>query len=362
MPHIGRYPVPSDPVVERLSPAVDRLRVKLLALDTQALEISDYSRKYLRGTLVNGVSKLNLYAFLILLSLKGSARGDGPGVSGILDYGGGNGLLSLLAREAGFPLVVYTDIDAGSSRDAQRIAAALGLEADHYIVGDLPEVVEYLRENDVVCQAMCSYDVIEHVYDIDAYLRNVAEIASGPLRVVMGSGANAANPRIRRKLMADQRQVEYEDRSPEWGHKQRDATSAYARIREEMIRDVVPDLPSDRVTTLVARTRGMARQDVEAAAIRFARSGVLPPVPDHPTNTCDPYTGNWAEHLMDPSHLAGVLSSVGLRGRVEAGFYNPYLGWKGMIAWALNRAIKMAGRQGLRLAPYYVLVGDRESD
>ena len=308
MPRIGRYPIPQDPAVERLSTAVDRLRVKLLALDTHALEISDYSKKYLRGTLVNGVSKLNLYAFLILLSLRASARNEDRHVSGILDYGGGNGLLSLLAREAGFPLVVYSDIDAGSSRDAQRIAAALDLQADHYVVGDLPETVEYLRTNDLNCQAMCSYDVIEHVYDIDAFLRNVANIANGPLSVVMGSGANGANPRIRRKLMADQRQVEHEDRSPEWGHKQRDTTTAYARIREQLIQGVAPELGSDRLSMLVARTRGMDQRDIEAAATRFIQSGLLPPVPDHPTNTCDPMTGNWAEHLMYPTHLAGVLA------------------------------------------------------
>jgi hypothetical protein len=357
---IGRYPLPGeDALVGRLSAAVDRLRIKLVAVDIRKLAISDYSKKYFQGTLVNGVSKLNLYAYLIYLAMDRRAPGGDLGSAGIVDYGGGNGLLAMLAREAGFAVVVYTDIDKQSAADAQVLAEAVGLRADHYVVGDLDTVASFLRTASIDCQALCSYDVIEHVYDIDAFLRGMRSVSTGALRVVHGSGANASNPRLRRRLMSAQKQVESEDRRPEWGHKPRDATSAYAKIRRDMIAAISKDLSPESVATLASRTRGMAQPDIEQAVRRFLAAGDLPAAPDHPTNTCDPYTGNWAEHLMDPYELARTLSSVGLQGRVVPGFYNPYLGWKGVAAAALNLAIQAARKRSLAMSPYYVLVGDR---
>jgi hypothetical protein len=356
---IGTYPVPSDPLVEHLSAAVVRLRGRLLSVNAGDLAVSEYSRKYFVGTLVNGVSKLNLYAYLVYLAMRNSTRRGDLGSVAIVDYGGGNGLLSLLAREAGFGIVVYSDIDERSAADARQLGAAVGLEADHYVVGELEHVSSYLRSAGIDCEAFCSYDVVEHVYNIDAFLRGMRDVSRGPIRVVHGSGANDRNPRLRRRLMAAQRQVESEDRSPEWGHKERDATAAYARIRREMISAVSATLSPAVLADLVSRTRGMAKHDIEAAVRRYLDVEQLPPLPDHPTNTCDPWTGNWAEHLMDPYLLAQTLRSVGFRAQVLPGYYNPYLGRKGTVAGALNQSIKVAGRRGLFLAPYFVLVGER---
>ena len=357
---IGTYPVPADPWVDHLAAAVQRLRGKLLAVRSSDLSMSDYSRRYFEGTLVNGVSKLNLYAFLLFLAHHGKAP-EQASLGGVVDYGGGNGLLALLAREAGIGTVVYTDIDGGSARDAAQLAAAVGLEADHYVVGDLADVTSYLRARAIRCEAICSYDVIEHVYDVDAFLRQLAVVTPGELRVILGSGANARNPRLRRRLMADQIRVENEDRTPDRGHKERDATRAYAQIRRSMIEELMPNLPTETINDLGKRTRGMARSDIEASVRRFAESGVLPPFPTHPTNTCDPNTGNWAEHLMDPNELAQTLAASGLGSQVLPGYYNPYVGWKGAVAAGLNLVIKTAGKHGLLLAPYYVVIGQRGS-
>jgi len=37
---------------------------------------------------------------------------------------------------------------------------------------------------------------------------------------------------------------------------------------------------------------------------------------EHPTNTCDPYTGNWIEHLMNPYHLQETLIFNGFNAEV----------------------------------------------
>ena len=118
-----------------------------------------------------------------------------------MDYGGGNGLLSLLARESRVGTVIYTDIEAASTADARRLASAIGLQADHYIAGELEDVTRHVRLAGIGVDAVCSYDVIEYIYDIDEYLREVPTISTEPLRLVFASGAKNANPRIRRQLM-----------------------------------------------------------------------------------------------------------------------------------------------------------------
>ena len=48
---------------------------------------------------------------------------------------------------------------------------------------------------------------------------------------------------------------------------------------------------------------------------------MLPAAPVHPTNTCDPRTGNWAEHLMDLGTLRKKLAARGFESRILTGYY-----------------------------------------
>jgi hypothetical protein len=341
----------------QIDEAAGRLRRKLMALDIGALDISDYSRNYLRGYRAHGAAHLNVCAHILSLSVRAS-RVD-MARTGLIEYGGGNGLLSLLAREAGVGTVVYNDIFETSCTDAQRLASVLGLEADHYVPGDIPDLIAYLATNAIECQVICSYDVIEHVYDISAFLKVLPHVSGGPLRVVMASAANALNPRIKRRLMRIQRQVDNEDRVEETGHKERDALKAYRDIRADIIRGRAPTLDREQVDALATLTRGLAQVDIEAAVDSYRATGTYPPAPTHPTNTCDPITGNWAEHLMDPFALADMLVRAGLDAHVESGYYGFYLGRRGVIGSLLNRVIRATGSWGLRLAPYYILIGDK---
>lgn len=342
---------------EHIDEAVGRLRRKLMALDVRALGISDYSKKYLESYRAHGAAHLNVCAHILSLSVRAS-RGD-MGLTGLIDYGGGNGLLSLLAREAGVGTVVFNDIFETSCTDAQRLASVLGLEADHYVSGDIADLIAYLGRNAIECQAICSYDVIEHVYDISSFLKALPQVSVGPLRAVMASAANGLNPRIKRRLMRMQQQIDNEDRVEETGHKERDALRAYRDIRADIIRGRAPTLDREQVDALASLTRGLAQVDVEVAVDSYRATGAFPPAPAHPTNTCDPTTGNWAEHLMDPFALADMIVSAGLDAHVESGYYGFHLGQRAVIGSLLNRVIAATGSLGLRLAPYYILVGDR---
>jgi 2-polyprenyl-3-methyl-5-hydroxy-6-metoxy-1,4-benzoquinol methylase len=358
------YPFPASPefpdadkLAPRLDEAARRLNEKLMSLDVRALDVSEYFRRYLQIHLKHVLPSLQLYSHILFLATHGI---DEESEGYFVDYGGGPGLLALLAREAGLANVIYNDIYDISCADARTLGVTLNLEADHYVLGDIAELSSYLRGRSIQCRSIASFDVIEHVYDIDSYLRAVAGMSFGPLRVVFASGANTFNPLLRRALMKRQQEAETVDRDPVEGQKLRDTTRAYRRIREEMIREHAPELADDEVRQLGAATRGMIKADIERAVDLFVQTGQSPTEMAHRTNTCDPYTGNWCEHLMDPYALARTLSASGVPATVRLGYWGEYPErWKRTALGIVNVAIRMSGEQGRRLAPYYVIYGDR---
>jgi 2-polyprenyl-3-methyl-5-hydroxy-6-metoxy-1,4-benzoquinol methylase len=358
------YPFPPSPgfpdagtLASRLDDAARRLHEKLTSVDVQALDVSDYFKNYLRIHLKNALPSLQLNSHLLFLSLRGIGNGTD---AGIVDYGGGSGVLSLLAREAGVANVIYNDIYDVSCVDARTLAVTVGLEADDYVLGDIEDLTSYLRKRSVRCRSIVSSDVIEHVYDVNAFLRAVPAISSGPLRVVFASHANTFNPLLSWMLMRTQRAVERLDRPPAVGQKLRDTTRSYRGVREEMIRQHAPSLTPEAVVHLGGVTRGLMKADIEKAVDRFLETGESPAELVHPTNTCDPYTGNWCEHLMDPNELAKTLSASGIPTQVGVGYWGDYAGrWKRLSLPIVDKAIRMSGTQGRRLAPCYVLYGDR---
>ena len=121
-------------------------------------------------------------------------------------------------------------------------------------------------------------------------------------------------------------------------------------------------MPDETVLLLAQRTRGMRRFDIRRVVTDYLRTGALPPEPSHPTNTCDPITGNWCEKLLDPEKLAAILRKQGLCVRTLAGYYGSGAAgsWvKRAARIAANIAIRRSGCLGLRLAPFYCLSATR---
>jgi hypothetical protein len=345
----------------RIEDSAERVERAATSLAVDQLPISDYTRRYLGEHLHDLRGLLQHHAHLLGLVLSEHALG-GSLPHTLVDYGGGVGALSWLARAAGVPCVIYNDIYDVSCRDARVIAAAMGLEADDYVEGDLDGLIGRMKARGRPAQAVASFNVIEHVYDVEAFLRGLAELGDRPLAVAMATDANSHNPWRRARLMAVQRRVEREDRPATRGHKGRDSLKSYRAIRAELIAARAPGLSPQQVNDLADRTRGLRKDDIDRAVEDFLRCGRMPPAPDHPTNTCDPMTGNWAEHLMRAEHLRGVLIAAGFsRAWVRPGYYagsgRPL---KSVAAWGLNLMTRAAGPWGLCLASYYVLGGARD--
>jgi 2-polyprenyl-3-methyl-5-hydroxy-6-metoxy-1,4-benzoquinol methylase len=345
-------------VLSDINFAANRLYKKLKAIDVAQLNISDYSRKYLLNHLVNLNGTLRKYAYILSWSLTPS---NIPLKKfKIMDYGGGTGILSLLAKEMKIGTVIYNDIDDVSCKDAKTLGQAIGNESDFYLQGDLGDTIRFLKQNDVHVNAIASYDVIEHIYDIEEFFRKLHLLSDQPLNVFLSSGANSLNFFKRKALMKKQFEVENENREEKYGHKKRDCLKAYLIVREEMIASYRKDLTKKEVKRLASVTRGMMRSDIYQCVDKYLKTKQFPLEPEHPTNTCDPYTGNWAEHLMDPYYLKELLFRAGFEAKVLGGYWSPPKNsMKYYFGKVLNILIYLFKKQGIRVAPFYSIYGTR---
>ena len=361
MQFVYRYArLPRDhELLSNIDSAASRLHDKLQNLDVASLPISDYNERYLGNKLKGLPNTLRELSFALSWAIASSDIPVDELV--LLDYGGGSGTMSLLAKELNMGAVIYNDIYDVSCRDARVIAESIGNQADYYVQGDIDDVMSFLRRESISCTTIVSSDVIEHIYDIEGFLRKLRALSDGSLGAFMSSDANMLHPLKNRSLMRMQVEAEYKRRDKRWGHKERDCLRAYSDVREEMIRGQGKGLTEHDIQQLVAATRGMMERDIKDWVDRYVAMGELPPEPNHATNTCDPYTGNWAEHLMDPYLLRDILSEEGFQVEVLGGYYGrPRSAVKRIVADSLNLAIHAFRRQGIRIAPFFALCARRD--
>lgn len=344
-------------LLDQIAHAQSRLYNRLIALDIASVPISEYNQRYLGTKLASLKGALHLYGELLYLSMHDSPIP--PDAFVLVDYGGGSGLISLLAAELGIGTVVYNDIYDVSCADVGRLSHALGLTLDHIVCGDADDLVSYLHGNAITAHAITSYDVLEHIHDVASHFRTLRYLSNSTLRIVYASGANPGNPRYVRSAKQLQLAAEYRNRTRQWGHKERDSLQAFLDVRRNMIAAYAPDLAREAAELLARSTRGLMRREIEECVDEYRRHGRITYHIDHPTNTCDPYTGNWCEHLLDFEWLERVLTKEGYSVEIVPGRYIPYGSLlKRSVKRVLNAAMQRLGRRGMFIAPYYVVRAD----
>jgi 2-polyprenyl-3-methyl-5-hydroxy-6-metoxy-1,4-benzoquinol methylase len=360
---ITRFTFPFSRIPERpvwlkgkLVEAADRLATKLSRLSLGEGAISPFASAYLQGKLKEVGPTLQRNVFVLAWALTPLLQSMEMSRVVMVDYGAGVGDLSLLAKEVGVGTVVYTDIYDVMCRDARHIARSVGLEANHYVAGEVNVLLKFLQEKRWSCGAMVSYDVLEHMYDLEEFLMKVPGLSSGHLVLAMASSANPKNPLIARRLKKLQRKMEFHGTVRKEGEDPRDTPLAYRPLRRALIAERAGGLSPEAIDLLTLRTRGMRLFDIEQALETYKGTGMLPPAPEHPTNTCDPFTGNWCERLLDPWTVAGKLRDLGFSARVLPGYYGSHGGGSRLRRGArlgANMAIRALGVQGLPVAPFY---------
>ncbi len=342
---------------QTIADAAAHVLQRMSEIDFAEIGLSEYNQRYLSEKL-----KKPEYESCIVSNILGTILSSSPSErsqSTLVDYGAGSGLICLVAKAAGVGTVVYSDIYEPSCNDARRLGDALGFEADHYVNGDISTVVTTLNDLGLEADVLVSHDCIEHIYDMGDFLHQITNLPSRKLHIWLSSAANPLRPKSRRVLTEVAIKAESENRDAKWGHKKGDALTSFLDIRRSIVKDERPDLSDQQIELLAQRSRGLREDDIRQVVRRFADDGIEPHEPDHPTNTCDPWTGNWAERLMNPFDLAKQARQIGLPLNVLAGFWSPDVSnkIKNAARSAANVAISQLGGFGLRLAPYYVLTG-----
>jgi hypothetical protein len=354
--------LPKDEILlERIELAADRLNIKLKGLDLPALGISEYNQRYLGNYIRNLRGILQINTYLLAWSISGCQKPIEECT--LVDYGGGPGVLSLLARELGLQNVIYNDIYEVSCRDFEKVARSIQCEPRATVLGDIDTVIGYAKQAGLMIDAITSYDVIEHIYDTEGFFRKIKGLPHQSLRMVMASSANMRNPIINKMRRDEQVEVENRDRPAEWGHKQRDSLRSYLNLRKEIIRAFDSSLSAEVADRLAVSTRGLYKDDIEKCVAEFKEIGKIRYTPDHPTNTCDPLTGNWSERLMDTNWIVRVLGEENFDISIKCGFYAYMPRWP--IQWikrALNLLIRLTGARILAFAPYYVVFAQHTSN
>ena len=202
---------------------------------------------------------------------------------------------------------------------------------------------------------MSSINVIEHIYDMDEFIKVAGSLSSGPMTMVLSTSANPLNPIVRRRHFQQHREWEFED-GPHEGSYPMDTVKAFLSVRRDIVRQTAPQLSDVKVEELAAATRGLRKDDIEACVRQYEQTGNIPVKPNHPTNTCDPLTGSWQERLLDIEAVRRALAASGFEVNVLGGYYNVTAGNapKRTAAYLLNHGISLLGRQGACLAPCFM--------
>lgn len=334
-----------------INSSVARLHKKFDSLDIGQLDISEYNKVYFSGYFKNIYSTLKKYTFILSWSLSGISAPLEDSL--FVEYGGGSGMMSLMAKEAGVGKVIYNDIYDVSCKDAETIAENLEIRADAYINGDIESVISFLSTNHLSCDAIASYDVIEHIHDIETFFKRLPLLSRSSLSVSMASSANSYDPLKTKKLTKRHKKMEYEDRFKKKGYKKRDCQKAYFQVRKKMISEYAHKLSDQKINDLAIATRGRMKPAIFKAVDDYISTGSICE-PDHPSNTCDPFTGNWAERLMDFDHLQNILRQEGFAVSLLGGYHgtsSPNL-LKRNMGKAVNCLITGFAPKTLFLAPF----------
>jgi len=209
--------VENNQLKEKIIAAEKHLYEKLINLDPKALNISEYNQRKLVLKIAGLKGVLRLYGTLLYLSLNN--RRISPEESVLVDYGGGSGLISFLGAEMGIGTIIYNDIYESSCMDVRSLSNALGLTLGHIVCGDVDGLVSYLESNSISIDAITSYDVLEHIYDVKSHFEKLSSLSNSKFRLIYASGANIASPVYVHSVRKRQINAEYNNREKGWGHK-----------------------------------------------------------------------------------------------------------------------------------------------
>ena len=315
---------------------------RLKTLDVEALQLPDHCLYYFRNSHFNRLFfSIETSAHLLYRSIQMVGKPVRDII--IMDYGAGVGTLYMLAKMIGCKNVVYNDFLPEWKFSAMQIANGINVSIDEYVLGDIEDTLETLRQKDLRCDIITSRNVIEHVYDLAHFYRAICNGQPSAL-VYSSTTANFYNPAAHIKHVLWHRKWEKE----------------YFQRRIEIIAASGLVKKSAEQRRLARKTQGLARNDLSKAIGQFVANGEEPDPGRHYTNCCQPDTGVWAEHLLTFRQYREFIENNGYRVSFLPGFWDTHysIGWKNALSALLNGIIRAIGKPGIILAPFIYVVAN----
>ena len=312
---------------------------RLQAIDYNALPISDYNKRYIRAIRPAMEYYLEIFARCLGHGLR--ATGLEPSNISLVDYGGGSGFLSILAKEAGFGQVIYIDLNPLSVETIRVLKRQTGTGPDIILEGSAETLLAYCRVHGISPHLLIATDLIEHVYDPAAFFDTLCSI-NHRMQLIFTTASTPFNPIVKRRL-----------------HRFMDGCESgvavspnYLSRREAFIRRHSPEFTPGQIVQWSRCTRGLIYEDIRKAIA----TGCLPR-PADPHNTCDPATGNCTERILPIRDYRSFLSPHGYTLSVGKGFYNTHRRHLpiALCCRFLNALIRYSGRLGLLFSPFIFL-------
>lgn len=297
------------------------------------LAVDDYHRAYLRRMLPAMDYYYDIYYYCC--NLLAQRMGKDVAHATLVDYGGGHGLLSVVAKQLGWHQVVYIDIDTQAVTTASALADAVGLGPDVMLTGDSETLKRWMLEQGENPDAVAGMDVIEHVYCLDDLFCNLLTLPHAAPQLVFTTASNPYNRLLCHKLRRCMR-------DDETGTAEQ---PNFFTLRYDYIRSCFPEMTHKEASRWATQTRGLIYEDIRRAVEHDS-----PNLLADPYNTCDPRTGSWTERILPIADYEALLQPYGYELQVLSGWHNAHQGGiKGAMARFLNR------KQHLGYAPFIVL-------
>lgn len=328
-----------------LAPVIRSLAERLQAIDYDRLPISDYNKKYIRNLKPAMLYYLKIYSACLS---KGFNSVDCPlEKATLVDYGGGSGFLSILAKTAGIGKVIYLDLNPKSVETIRILKEEFGTGPDVILQGNSDRLADWCKENQIHPDLLIATDLIEHVYDLEVFFKDLSGI-SNDMQMIFTTASTPYNPYIKRRL-----------------HKLMDGcesgtleTPNYYTLRKSYIEKNYPALSKKEIENWAIHTRGLTYPDID----RAIQSGEIPFLTDK-HNTCDPATGNWTERILPIKTYRSLISPYNYSVKVDKGFFNADRPGRigSMLGKCINLLIRYSGKTGLLLAPFIFLICTKHS-